>query len=180
MTIKLQEQDVFDKSFALRIVAMIESRLIWYKHYYGWTNEVIMALDSPPYWVLEITTVKYFPKAAKIVREYVYSEPFKTLDYEQYANEYVACLFLRYKHGAISWATFLDQAGMFADSHSEHLICEDFYHRLNILEDEEYSKHIEQNQRKEIEIEFSQAISTMSALYNGFLEYLRQYAAKGK
>ena len=175
----LREQDVFDRKLALRIVAMIESRLIWYKHYYGWADKIIMAMEKPPYWILEIATVKYYPQAAKIVREFVYSEPFETFDGEQYADEYVACLFLRYRHGAISWATFLDEAGKFTDAHNGRLICEDFYDRLNILEDSEYSKHIEQSQRGEIEAEFAAPIATISNLYTGFLEYFRQYAAKG-
>ena len=175
---RLQEQDVFDRKFALRLVAMIESRLIWYKHYYGWADEIIMAMEKPPYWVLEIATVKYFPKAATIVREFVYSEPFETFYDEQHADEYVACLFLRYKHGAISWATFLDEAGTFTDSHNGRLFCEDFYGRLNILEDSEYSEQIEQSQCKEIETEFAQASATVSALYDGFLEYFRQYVEK--
>ena len=157
---------------------MIESRLIWYKHYYGWADEIIMAMEKPPYWVLEIATVKYYPQAAQIVREFVYSEPFEAFDDEQYANEYVACLFLRYRHGAISWATFLDEAGKFTDAHNGHLHCEAFYGTLNILEDNEYSKHIEQSQREEIETEFAKPIVTMSSLFRSFLEYFRQYVAK--
>jgi hypothetical protein len=174
---RLQEQDVLDRKFALRIVTMIESRLIWYKHYYGWADEIIMAMERPPYWILEIATVKYFPQAAAIVREFVYSEPFETFDYEEYTDEYIACLFLRYRHGAISWATFLNEAGAFTDAHNGERYCEDFYDNLNILEDNEYSKKIEQSQREEIETEFATAISTINTFYLGFLEYFRRYVA---
>ncbi len=174
---KLQDQDVFDKNFALRIVTMIESRLIWYKHYYGWADELIMAMENPPYWVLEIATIKYYPQAATTVREFVYSEPFKTFDEKQYTDDYIACLFLRSKHGAISWANFLEEAGKYTDG-CGHRPCEYFYNHLNTLEDNEYSKHIEQSQGEEIEAEFAKAIATINAFYEGFLAYFRQYAEK--
>ena len=41
--------EVFDKKFARQIATMIESGLIWYQHYYPWADEIIVALDNPPY-----------------------------------------------------------------------------------------------------------------------------------
>ncbi|MBW4683288.1 MAG: hypothetical protein KME19_24855 [Microcoleus vaginatus WJT46-NPBG5] len=172
---KLHEQNVFDKRFAERIGMMIKSRLIWYKHYYRWADEIIMAMDRPPYWVLEIATIKYFPKAVGVINEFVCSEPFEYFNGEEYTDEYVACLFLRYKRGEIGWATFLNEAGLFTDADNGHRYCEYFYHRLNILEDNEYSKVIQQSQRVEIEHEYGEAIARIQELDDGFLEYFRQY-----
>lgn len=172
---KLQEQNVFDKRFARRISMMIESRLIWYKHYYRWADEIILSMNKPPYWVLKLATIKYFPQAVQAVNEFVYSEPFETFDSEQYTDEYVACLFFRYRRGEIAWATFLNEAGLFTDSDNGHRYCENFYCLLNILDDNEYSKDIERSQRVEIEHEYAEAIATVEGLYNGFLEYFRQY-----
>jgi hypothetical protein len=43
------------------------------------------------------------------------------------------------------------------------------------LEDNEYSKDIEQSQRAEVEGEYERAIATIEQLYTGFLGYFKQY-----
>ena len=110
--------EVFDKKFACQIATMIEARLIWYQHYYPWADEIIVALDKPPYWILEIASVKYFPKAVEIINEFVNSDPIESFDTE-YEFGYVACLFLRYERREISWTTFLTEVGRFTDVHPE-------------------------------------------------------------
>jgi hypothetical protein len=101
------QSDRHSKRFALRIATMIDARLIWYKHYFRWADRLIAELDDPPNWLLEIATIKYYPDAVAAINRFVYSEPFESFDGEQCAAEHVACLFLRYQSGAISWATFL-------------------------------------------------------------------------
>lgn len=174
---KLHEQDVFDKRFGRRVGIMIELRLIGYKHYYPWADEVIMAMEEPPSWILEIATIKYFPKALEVIYEFVSSPPFEPFDAESNVDEYLACLFLRYKRGEISWATFLNEAGLFTDARNGHRPCEDFYCRLNDLEDSEFAKDIEQNQRDEVELELVEALNSVQALYDGFLEHFRLYVS---
>lgn len=172
----LKEQDAFDKQFARRVSMMIESGLIWYEHYYHWADEIIMAMDEPPFWVIEIAVVKHRVKALAVVNEFVYSEPFESFNAESYTDEYVACLFLRYKSGEICWATFLNEAGDFTDGDNGHRYCEYFFYRLNDLEESMYSKELELGQRAEIEREYGRAITLMEGLYEGFLEHFRLYA----
>lgn len=152
---------------------MIESRLIGYKHYVPWADEIIASLDTPPPWVLEIATSKYSPDAVAAINGFVYSEPFQ--EFENVEDEYVACLFLRYRHDAISWATFLEEAGRFTDAYNGRRDCEYFYELLNELEDQELSKALEQRQAVEVEGEFSENLLPVRELYEIFLTYFRRF-----
>ena len=171
------QNDIFSKRFALRVAAMIDSRLIWHKHYFRWADRMIDELDEPPNWIVEIATITCYPDAVAAVHRYVYSEPFEPFDREEYADDYVACLYLRYHSGAISWATFLSDAGSFTDAETGRRCCEYFYDFLNKLEDNEYSHTLESAQRKDIEAEFSDAISRISPLYDMFMGYFREHVA---
>ena len=171
--------EVFDKKFARQIAMMIEARLIWYQHYYPWADEIIVALDNPPYWILEIATVKYFPKAVEIINEFVNSDPIESFDTE-YESGFVACLFLRYERGEISWATFLTDAGCFTDSYDGEEDCSYFYNLLNLIGDSGYSKTIEEAQKVAIEEEYAIAISRVREAYNPFQQYFRQYVSENK
>jgi hypothetical protein len=169
------QSDVHSKRFALRLATMINARLIWYKHYYPWADQLIAELDTPPTWLLEIATIKYYPDAVAAINGFVYSEPFESFDGDQCADEHVACLFLRYQSGATSWATFLNDAGSFTDGNGGRRECEYFYAFLNELEDNEYARAVEARQRSTIESEFSSAVSTIRPLYDTFMNYFRQY-----
>jgi hypothetical protein len=171
------QSEVCSKRFALRVATMIDTQLIWYKHYYRWADQLIAELDNPPNWVLEIATIKYYPDAVAAINRFVYSEPFESFDGVQGDDEHVACLVLRYQSGAISWATFLNQSGLFTDANGGRHACEYFYVFLNELEDNEYAQELETRQRAEIESEFNVAVSTIRPLYDMFMPHFRDYVA---
>lgn len=170
--------DVNSKRFALRIETMIDSRLIWYKHYYRWADQLVATLDSPPQWILEIGTIKYYPDAVAAVNRFVYAEPFETFDGQQCSDEYIACLYLRNESGATSWATFLDDAGAHTDAYDGHHCCEYFYEMLNTLEDSEYALSVQGIQRADVASEFSSAISMIRPLHQMFMDHFREYVAQ--
>ena len=120
-----------DKQTAKTLAIMIESRLIWYKHYYPWADNIILNESNVPSWILNLSSIKYIPDAVKSINEYVYSEPFEPFDEKKYSDQYVACLFLRFEIGAISWATFLLDAGQHADACYGRHECEYFFIMLN-------------------------------------------------
>jgi len=169
------QSDVTSKRFALRIATMINSRLIWYKHYYRWADQLIAGLDEPPNWILEIATITYYPDAVAAINRFVYAEPFESFDGDQCADEHLACLFFRRESGAISWATFLDEAGAFIDGHGGVRNCERFYAMLNELEDNEYDQVTETRQHAEIESELATAIATIRPIYGMFMEFFRDF-----
>ncbi len=129
------------------ILQMMETSLIDFSYTQPWADELIMAVDSPPSWLCDLTTKKYHGDQIKAVREFVCSEPFEAApsDLEKFA---VACLWLRYERRELSWATFLRMAGELLDSASADWDCETPYHYLNVYEDayftpasEERTKH---------------------------------------
>lgn len=157
---------------------MIDSRLIWYKHYYSWACELIAALDAPPQWIREIATIKYYEYAVDAINRFAYAEPFEQFDDEQCNDEYIACLYLRSESGATSWATFLYDAGANNDAKGGRHCCEYFYEMLTTLEDNEFSRALEEQQRDAIRSEFHSAIQTLRPVYLMFVDYFREYNAR--
>ncbi len=154
-----------DKQTANTLAIMIDSHLICYKHYFPWADDIIANHSDAPAWILNLSTAKYIPDAVKSINEYVYSEPFESFDDEKYCDQYVACLFLRYEFGAISWASFLLEAGDYADACSGRYECELFFQMLNEYEDSEHSEKLKNKQSKEMQREFSDVIQSVKKLY---------------
>ncbi|WP_379164470.1 hypothetical protein [Paenibacillus sp. sgz5001063] len=166
-----------NKQFARKIGIMLESNLIWYKHYFLFCDEVIEKMDRPPYWIVELATKKYIGDAVKIVNNYAFSEPFETFPDSLY-NYYLGCLFLRYERKELSWASFLKNSGDFADgTQAVKHECEYFYYMLNDYEDSEYSFELEIKQVEIIKEEFKNELQETRSLYAPFVDYFRKYVS---
>lgn len=161
--------------FALRISTMIQARLIWYKHYFRWADEIIGEAAKPPDWIIETATIRYYPDAVASINRFVNTRQMDASSFEQSREEYLACLFLRNRSGAISWATFLEEAGARADAYSGRHDCSYYYERLTQLEDSEFSRELELMQRAEVELEFKKELAVIEPLYEMFMRYFRDF-----
>ena len=168
-----------DKRTALRIKTMVDSGLIWYRHVHPWADQIIEREEQPPAWLLDVTVQRYTPAMSGCIGAYVYSEPFQTFSGGEVDAEHLACLFIRYERGEISWATFLRAAGEFADGANGDWLCEDFYEMLTSLEDAEYSTNITAEQASRVRDRLAIALKTMEPLYREFLGYFRRALAQG-
>ncbi len=162
-----------NKNFAHKIGLMLESRLIWYKHYDLWCEEIIDQYNEPPFWIIELATTKYIPDAVRIVNEYAYSEPFE--QFSRNNDLFVACFFIRYERNEISWATFLENAGKYTDGNDAKVDCSYFFSMLNDYEDTEFSNKVEKLQSKKVYKEFISEIKEMQHYYNPFISYFKNY-----
>ena len=88
-----------DKFFARRLALMIESRLIDFRYFEPWTNEMILSMDQPPFWLLELSSIKYSPDAVAAINRFAFSELFVNFDSENWDDDYLACLLLRHERG---------------------------------------------------------------------------------
>ncbi|WNR44415.1 hypothetical protein [Paenibacillus roseipurpureus] len=166
-----------NKQFARKIGIMLESKLIWYKHYFLFCDEVIEKMEKPPFWIIELATKKYIGDAVKIVNTYAFSEPFETFPDSIY-DFYLGCLFLRYERKELSWASFLKDSGDFADAtQAVKHECEYFYYMHNDYEDSEYSIELEIKQAEIIKEEFKNELHELRGLYASFLDYFRKYVS---
>ena len=164
----------------MRIATMIESRLIWYKHYFPWCDDMIDRLDAPPVWMIELSTIKYIPNAVAEVRSYKNDEQYDLANLIRDANEYIACLLIRNRIGAISWATFLADAGMYADCSDASNGPEYFYAYLNEYEDSEYDNRLESKQLTEIAAEYFAHTESIDPLFQTFQQCYREYLRKNR
>lgn len=164
---------VLNKEVAHKIGIMIFSRLIWYKHYYPWCDEIIEKEENPPYWIIELATTKYIPTAVSIINSYVYSE-LKDI-FNSTHEYYIACLILKYERSELSWATFLESSGIYTDGNAAKVDCEYFYYMLNDFENSEYDRSIEIIQRENVYKEFEFEIEEIRYYYEKFKKYFKQY-----
>ncbi|WP_282940440.1 hypothetical protein [Paenibacillus sp. RC67] len=166
-----------NRQFARKIGIMLESKLIWYKHYFIFCDEVIENMDRPPYWIIELAIKKYIGDAITIANTYAFSEPFETFPNSLY-DFHVGCLFLRYERKELSWASFLKESGDFADGYQ--LVkreCEFFYYKLSDYEESEYSIDLEIKQAEIIKKEFKNEIHEVRNIYAPFVDYFRKYVS---
>lgn len=171
-----------NKQSARKIGIMLESKLIWYKHYFLFCDEIIEKMDRPPYWLIELSTKKFLGDAIKIVNAYAFSEPFETFP-DSLTDFYVGCLFIRYERNELSWASFLEKSGDYADGEGYSTLkhdCEYFYHMLNEYEDNEYSIQLENKQAEIVKDAYRNEIQDVRVLYNPFVDYFRKYVSLQK
>ncbi|MCL2677486.1 MAG: hypothetical protein FWE85_00350 [Clostridiales bacterium] len=169
------------KEFAAKLGVMLDASLINYKHYELWCDEIIENMDKPPYWIIELTLIKYLPDALYTVNCYALSEPFVDFSYLELHDFQIACKYIKYVKKHISWAEFLLSAGDYSDAYRGcRMDCGDFYSMHNQFEDSEYSKKVERTQSKEIANIFSKHIKEGEKYYEYFMKYFRQYVLKKK
>lgn len=164
------------KQTALLIAVMIESGLINYKHYIAWADEQIKATAEPEYWILELSITKDAESAVRVLNSYIYSEPFEDLSADECGYISIACYWLRYSTGAISWSSFLLKCGDELDAYpSVNADCSYFYVMLNELEEANYSDATITVQRQRVKRDFNSVIARIDGLYQQFADYAVQY-----
>ena len=100
-------------------------------------------------------------------------------DLTRYNRYFLACLYLRYERKEISWATFLNEAGRYADSYDCNVACEYFFEMLTNYEDSLFSPTIEKSQMNEVKFFISDSISDISELYNEFHQFFIKFVVMG-
>jgi hypothetical protein len=128
-----EDAENLSKPFAHRLAAMMRAELVTSVEYMPWADAIIMRLDKPPAWLLDLTVTNNREHAIKIVNGFVHSEPFEPLSDDEYIDELVAASFLRYERREISWATFLNLSGRMTDTDQGRYGCEYFYEMLDEL-----------------------------------------------
>ncbi|WP_139997433.1 hypothetical protein [Paenibacillus paridis] len=168
-----------NKQFARKIGIMIESGLIWHKHYFLFCDELIEKLDKPPYWIIELAIAKYIGDAIEVVNTYAFSEPFENFS-NSLCDLYIGCLYIRYERRQLSWASFLTKSDDFADGSGYFALKKDadyFYSMLNDYEDNEYSIDLENKQAERVKQEFQNEISEVRNMYIPFIGYFREFVS---
>jgi hypothetical protein len=150
---------------------MESAGLISYKHHIPWADEIIALLDKPPYWVLQLATLKYVGDVQKALREYVSSEPFENMGEDRYYRDYLASLILRHRRRELSWASFLDAAGRFTDCSGGNHPCEYFFEMLNNFEDSNFDSALEETQKKQVFTEYESAVQELLPFYQEFRRF---------
>jgi hypothetical protein len=164
--------DPLTKRGAARLLAFVESELVSFRHIHPWAHEVISSQESPPPWVIDVAVLKYQPDVAKCIREYVYSEPFEQI--ESTSDEYLACLLLRHESGELSWASFLREAGDYADASDDcSWDCSLFFRMLNDFEGAEFADKCAARQRQAVLVQYGGVVDAIRPDYQRLVQCRR-------
>ncbi len=117
-------------------------------------------------WLCDVAMQTYSPDVSKSLGEYLCSEPSESVEREELDDEHLSSLYLRFERRELSWATFLELAGGYADSANGTWECEEFYSFLNEFEDADFSSAVERKQHDEIANKLRTAIGRVRALYD--------------
>lgn len=168
-----------DKQAAHRILTMLRARLVSSRHLSPWAATQIEALAAPPAWLCELVSLTYVGDVDKCLAEFVHGPPFEEFDLDSSCDYHVACLFVRYEQGAISWATFLDESGRFVDGpQAGSADCEWYFAFLNTLEDAEYDETVTSRQVAEVRGLLGDSIARATADFGPFAAAFRKAAAQ--
>lgn len=154
-----------------KIAIMIDANLLQEKHYKLWAKKISSEVEENQNWISTLLLAKDKKRVVNVINDYVYNGPENRISETMIGDEYVACVFLRYKRNEISWANFLDAIGEYAYESTIHQRSEYFYEMLQELQENEYSKQIEKIQVARIESEFFQTISVIKELYVNFKNF---------
>lgn len=154
-----------NKAAVRRLRTMIEAGLITFKEMQPWAASALAAMERPPNWLCDLTIRTYSPDVAASLGEFLSSEPIDSFDCREAGDDHLASLYLRYERGELSWAGFLNLAGRHADGSLGAWECEEFFERLNDLEDAEYSAAVEKEQREDVCARLSAAIARIRPVY---------------
>lgn len=163
---------LLDKKFAARLLAMVDTKLVTSRHTRPWCDEIIAAQDEPPHWILELAVKTYKGDVEATIREFAFSPPF--VESENLDDFHIACFFLRYERGELSWASFLNEAGQYADAAEADPDCEHWYAMLNALEAAEFDNALENQQVAETRPILERAHGEATALLTPILEASRR------
>ncbi|WP_019639182.1 hypothetical protein [Paenibacillus fonticola] len=168
-----------NKEFACKLSIMLGSKLIRYKHFQLFCDDIILEYTKPPYWIIELATVRFQGSAIEIVNKYINSEPFIDFYNSHLFDQYIACLYIKYDRREISWASFLLESGQYADNcQSVKEPCEYFFDLLTKYEDSDFNIDLEYNQKAEIQNKFAMEIEEIQSIYDIFRGYYKQFINK--
>ena len=161
--------NVTDKRFAFLVSTLIDTQLIGFKHFQQWADEVIAVLPEPTSWVLDLAIIRDSNEAVSAVDRFVYSDPPELVSNSGGCDEFVACMFHRYRSGTISWATFLRCSGRHLDGPRTGRVDYSFFtSMLDVLSDANYASDVEMLQVQRVACEYESEIETVRKVLSVF------------
>ncbi|MEM7583758.1 MAG: hypothetical protein AAF560_10295 [Acidobacteriota bacterium] len=162
-----------NNDFLMRLMRAVDAGLVTHRHYMPWCDAIIEVEDDPPYWMLELTVTENPSQAVTILTQAAHGNFQEVWRPGDYGDFWIGCLFLRYQCREISWATFLRQAGEYADASGAGWECEEFYELLNHYELAEFSRSLEETQAAYFQEKFVEDVEEAASFYEPFEQAFR-------
>ncbi|MFB1480241.1 hypothetical protein [Corallococcus sp. RDP092CA] len=165
----MREGTPFDPVAVARIGVMVEMGLIGLEQLIAWADAWVMKLDDSPRWLLELCTAPDTPTALGLLRGIPRLPSPATPEERRAADaDHLASLFLRYRHGALSWGAFLLQGGQLLDRSDDLGRCEAFFMQRDLLERMGFPEALVRAQREDIERSLEGALERMESAHRQF------------
>jgi hypothetical protein len=138
-----------DESLLIWKVAL-ESGYIRSSVWVDWADNQILELDSPPFWVLEMSLIDTVEKATLLLCNYSRKIQQDTWNRIECANLYLGFLYLRFERGDLKLEDLLIQAGKFADRRNCKIDCSVFFLLFHEIDSGNYQITVLQKQVGEL------------------------------
>ncbi|PSB57532.1 hypothetical protein [Chamaesiphon polymorphus] len=115
-----------DESLLIWTVAL-ESGYIRSSVWVDWAEKQILELDSPPFWLLEVSLANTVEQASILVRKHIKQTHQATWNSIDYNDLYIGFLYLQFERGDLKLAELLMLAGKFADGKNYKIDCSKFF-----------------------------------------------------
>lgn len=146
---------------------MLRTGLIGLQQLITWADAWVMRLEAPPTWLTELCTTRAEDSALRLLSD-ASVFPADLDGKDAWDAEFLACLLLRHRNGALSWADFLDAGGRYLDGANGSRSCEEFFMQLNLLERMGFPEDLVQAQREDIERSLKGALKRMESALRRF------------
>ncbi|NOK23219.1 hypothetical protein [Corallococcus carmarthensis] len=163
----MSEGTPLDPVAVARIGVLVRTRLIGLHQLIAWADAWVTALEAPPTWLTELCTVRTEDAARGLLSD-ASAFPSDPAGHDAWNAEFLACLLLRHRNGALSWADFLDASGRYLDAAGGSRGCEEFFMQLNLLERMGYPEDLARAQREDIERSLVGALERMESAHRRF------------
>jgi hypothetical protein len=126
-----------DESLLIWKVAL-ESGYIRSSIWIDWADNQIIELDSPPFWLLEISLIDTIEKATLLLWKQSRQIHQATWNQIECAELYLGFLYLRFERGDLMLEDLLMQAGKFADRINYKIDCSVFFSLFHEIDSGNY------------------------------------------
>ena len=128
--------------------SMLQSELINPPQVTRWADELVLALDRVPAWLGDLSAARDQNGALAALEAYVSAPPFEPIP-TQLDDFQLGCLWLRHESGELSWADFLERAGLHLDGSMASWECETPYFFLDRHRSAGFSEASEEETKRE-------------------------------
>ena len=153
------------KRVALRLHALLDSGLVEAREIAAWAEFRLAGSDDPDPLLREIAGLVEAKALARRLRDHAFAPSLEEFDWREVDDEHLAALLLRHRRLELTWAEFLNRAGLCADAANREWAREELDAMLTAIENARFPDRLAKRQRRELEERLESATARIRPLF---------------